>query len=174
MEISSIATFADYWSRIHRRTRRVIGCIPHEHFDWTYREGKFTFADLIRHLAALERHMFVENVCGRPSGYPGHGRELADGPDAVLAYYDTSHEASRLLIEALPDHRLKERCTTPGGAELAVWKWLRAMVEHEVHHRGQIYLYLGLLGVDTPPLYGLTAEEVAARSASPAAPEGLP
>jgi uncharacterized damage-inducible protein DinB len=41
-------------------------------------------------------------------------------------------------------------------------KWLRAMVEHEVYHRGQLYLYLGLLGVPTPPLYGLTSEQVRA------------
>ena len=42
----------------------------------------------------------------------------------------------------------------------------RAMVEHEVHHRGQIYIYLGMLGVKTPPIYGLTSEEVKARSQS--------
>jgi uncharacterized damage-inducible protein DinB len=39
------------------------------------------------------------------------------------------------------------------------------MVEHEVHHRGQMYLMLGMLDVPTPPLYGLTSEEVRARSA---------
>jgi uncharacterized damage-inducible protein DinB len=38
------------------------------------------------------------------------------------------------------------------------------MIEHEVHHRGQIYLILGLLGVTTPPLYGLTEPQVRARS----------
>ena len=42
----------------------------------------------------------------------------------------------------------------------------RARVEHEVHHRGQIYIYLGMLGVKTPALYGLTSEEVKARSQS--------
>jgi uncharacterized damage-inducible protein DinB len=47
---------------------------------------------------------------------------------------------------------------------MTVWKWLRAMVEHEVHHRGEIYLMLGHLGVETPPLYGLTSEEVRERS----------
>jgi uncharacterized damage-inducible protein DinB len=39
------------------------------------------------------------------------------------------------------------------------------MPEHEIHHRGQIYLYLAMLGVKTPPLYGLTSEQVRARSA---------
>jgi uncharacterized damage-inducible protein DinB len=48
--------------------------------------------------------------------------------------------------------------------DITVWKWLRSMTEHEIHHRGQIYLYLGILGVPTPPLYGLTSEEVRARS----------
>jgi uncharacterized damage-inducible protein DinB len=53
---------------------------------------------------------------------------------------------------------------TPGGATITVWKWLRAMVEHEIHHRGQLYLYLSLLEVQTPPIYGLTSEEVMERS----------
>ena len=38
------------------------------------------------------------------------------------------------------------------------------MVEHEIHHRGQLYLLLSMLGVATPPIYGLTSEEVRARS----------
>jgi hypothetical protein len=40
----------------------------------------------------------------------------------------------------------------------------RTMTEHEIHHRGQIYLYLSMLGIKTPPLYGLTSEEVLERS----------
>jgi uncharacterized damage-inducible protein DinB len=40
------------------------------------------------------------------------------------------------------------------------------MIEHEAHHRGQLYLMLGLRGVPAPPLYGLTSEEVAARAAT--------
>ena len=47
---------------------------------------------------------------------------------------------------------------------MPVWKWLRSMVEHEAHHRGQIYTYLSILEIPTPPLYGLTAEDVLARS----------
>jgi uncharacterized damage-inducible protein DinB len=38
------------------------------------------------------------------------------------------------------------------------------MVEHEAHHRGQMYLMLNLLQVPAPPLFGLTSEEVRARS----------
>ena len=38
------------------------------------------------------------------------------------------------------------------------------MIEHEIHHRGAIYTYLGILGIETPPLYGLTEEQVRERS----------
>jgi uncharacterized damage-inducible protein DinB len=142
----------------------VVACVPRERFDWTYRAGKFTIADLLRHVAGIERYMFAENARLRPSRYPGHGRELADGPEAVLAYFDRAHRESMEIFGELTDEDLGRRCTTPGGAEMAVWKWLRAMVEHEIHHRGQLYLYLGMLEVPTPPLYGLTSEEVSARS----------
>ena len=164
MQITTVKPFLGYWENVRGRTLRVAACIPPERFDWTHREGRFTFADLLRHLGGIERWMFAENAALRPSRYPGHGRELADGPAEVLAYLDRLHREAMEIFAGLSDEDLKRRCTTPGGAELPVAKWLRAMVEHEVHHRGQIYLMLGLLDVPTPPLYGLTEEEVRARS----------
>ena len=164
MIIESIDSFLEYWSSVPGRTLRVVRAIPPEHLEWTYQEGKFTLGDLVRHLAALQRHMFAENFAGRPSRYAGHGPELAAGYDEVLAFLERMDQETREILLGLPPGRLEEKCETPGGARLRVWKWLRAMVEHEIHHRGQIYLYLGLLGVPTPPLYGLTAEEVEERS----------
>ncbi len=108
MEIRSIAPFLDYWRTIRGRTRRVVACIPPDQIEWSPHPGKFTFGDLVRHLATIERS---------------------------------------------------------AGTPITTWKWLRAMVEHEAHHRGQIYLMLGLLNIPTPPLYGMTSEEVQARSA---------
>ncbi|HEX2645309.1 MAG TPA: DinB family protein, partial [Thermoanaerobaculia bacterium] len=55
------------------------------------------------------------------------------------------------IYARLTPQDLEKKCITPTGAPLTVWKWLRAMVEHEVHHRGQIYLYLAMLEVPTPP-----------------------
>ena len=164
MEITNLDTFLEYLDKVRGRTVRVVKCIPPEKLEWSFAEGKFTLGDLVRHLAAIERYMFVECVMGRPSRYPGHGRELADGFQNVLAYLVRMHAESVAELQTLTPERLKAKCKTPDGAEISSWKWLRAMVEHEAHHRGQIYLYLALLGVKTPPLYGLTSEEVRARS----------
>ena len=164
MEIQSITPFLEYFERVRERTLRVIKSIPPDRMDWTYKEGKFSFADLIRHLATIERFMYAENVQLKPSRYPGHGKELADGYTEVMAFFERLHRESMEIFSNLTDEDLKKKCMTPGGASIAVWKWLRAMVEHEIHHRGQIYLYLSMLDVRTPPIYGLTSEEVLERS----------
>ena len=165
MEIRDVGTFLDYHASAHARTRRVVLCIPPSELEWAPAPGRFSPGDVVRHLATIERWMYAETVHGRPSRYPGHGRELADGWDAVLAFYDRLHEESRAAFAALTPEALAGRSVTPAGTPITTWKWLRAMLEHEAHHRGQLYLMLALLGVPTPPLYGLTSEEVRARSA---------
>jgi uncharacterized damage-inducible protein DinB len=164
MEIRTINPFLDYYEKVRGRTMRVAQCIPVEKLDWTYLEGKFTFADLLRHLAATERFMFAENVRLRKSIYPGHGKELADGYQEILSYMKRLHGEAMAIFAGLTDADLQRKCTTPNGTQITVWKWLRSMTEHEIHHRGQIYLYLSMLGIKTPPLYGLTSEEVLERS----------
>jgi uncharacterized damage-inducible protein DinB len=164
MEINSIGPFLDYYNKIRARTMNVIKCIPADKIDWRYKEGKFSFADIIRHLAGIERFMYAETVSGRPSRYSGHGKELADGYENVIAYFNRLHEESLEIFRKLTDEDLKKRCHTPEGTSITVWKWLRAMIEHEIHHRGQIYLYLGMLDIATPPIFGLTSEEVVQRS----------
>ena len=164
MEITTIEPFLDYYARVRERTRRVAQLIPEDRLEWTYRPGKFTLGDLVRHIAAIERWLYAENVVGRPSLYRGCGPALAAGKSAVLAYLDELHEQSLAIFRALTPELLRAKITTPAGAPITCWKWLRLLPEHEIHHRGQIYLYLNLLGVETPPLYGLTAEEVEALS----------
>lgn len=164
MAASDLQEFLRYYERIRERTLRVIARIPREHLEWTYRPGRFTLGDLVRHLGSIERFMFAENARLEPSRYPGHGRDLAEGWEAVMAYFDRCHRESMEIFRALSSEDLERPCTTPGGTQLPVWKWLRAMVEHEIHHRGQLYLYLAMLDVPTPPLYGLTSEEVFAAS----------
>ena len=162
--MNELATFLDYWPSIRARTRRVVECIPHDQIDWSVAPGRWSLGDIVRHLGAIERWMYVENAHGRPSRYPGHGRELADGYENVVAYLDRCHAEAMSELRSLTPEQWTGRATTPGGVSITTWKWLRAMVEHEAHHRGQLYLMLGMLGVTTPPIFGLTEEEVALRS----------
>jgi uncharacterized damage-inducible protein DinB len=164
MEITNIDSFLKYYESIRKRTLRVVERIPPDRIDWTPKEGFFTFGDLVRHIAATERYMFAENAAGNWSRYPGCGRELADGYEEVQRFFESAHQETVEILSRLRPEDLLRECVTPAGTKLQTWKWLRAMVEHEIHHRGQMYMMLNLCGVDTPRLYGLTSEEVREKS----------
>jgi len=166
MRITDVDTFLSYLDSTHARTVRVIKCIPDELLDWTPALGRFSFGDIVRHLATIERYMYAENAHGRPSRYSGHDPSVADGYDSPFAFYESLHKESRALFAQLDAAALERKTLTPAGTPITTWKWLRAMFEHEAHHRGQLYLMLGMNGVPTPPLFGLTSEEVRKRSAT--------
>jgi uncharacterized damage-inducible protein DinB len=157
-------SFLDYWPSVRTRTRRLADIIPEDRLEWQPAPGRWSFGDTLRHLAGIERWMYGETVHGRPARYPGHGPGLADGLGAVTAYLDRCHTDSMELFRALTPEQWTGKSLTVAGTPITTWKWLRAMVEHEAHHRGQMYFMLGMLGVQTPPLYGLSEEEVLARS----------
>ena len=85
---------------------------------------------------------------------------MADGYANVLALFNELHRQSTEIFSGISDEDLQTKCTTPGNVEMRVWKWLRLMIEHEIHHRGELYIYLNQMGIKTPPMYGLSAEEV--------------
>lgn len=163
MEIQSLDVFHEYLDKVHQRTMRVIRAIPADKLEWSYAEGKFTLGDLVRHMGAIERYMFGETIQGKISCYSGCGRYLADGLDEVIRFKETMDRETVEIIRSLGPEGIARKCTTPDGASITVWKWLRLMVEHEIHHRGQIYIYLAMLGVPTLPLYGLTSEQLVER-----------
>lgn len=162
MEIRDGASFVHYYENVRKRTRRLVELIPEERIEEHPIPGKFSFGDLVRHLAAIERFLYAENVRGKPSRYQGCGTDLAEGKDEILRFFDRCHEESVAIFGSLSPEELNAKCTTPAGTPITVWKWLRLLPEHEIHHRGQLYSYLALIGVSTPPLYGLTSEQVAA------------
>ena len=152
--------FLDHLERVHERTRRVAVLIPPEDLEWSPAPGRFTLGGLVRHLAGVERWMYAETVHDRPSRYTGAGPELASSDGGTLPYYDRLHRESVDSFRLLTEERMAGKCRTPAGTPITVWKWLRAHLEHEAHHRGQLYLMLGLRGIQTPPLYGLTEEQL--------------
>jgi len=154
--------FLRYFERVRQRTRRVAALIPADCIEWTYKPAAFTLGDVVRHIAVTERFIWAETVLNRPIRYVTHGRELAEGRDAVLALLDQLHDESMAIFRSLTPEALTGTSATPDGAIVTTWKWLRLMPEHEIHHRGQLYAMLGMIDVPTPPLYGMTFEQVRA------------
>ena len=111
MEIRNIETFLPFFDGIRERTLRVVSLIPDDKLEWRHSEGVFSPADLARHIAAVERYTFAENVTGRPSRYPGCGRDLADGKSAILEFMQRMHAEFQGFI-------CGHRCTSPARMTL--------------------------------------------------------
>lgn len=152
--------FTHYWRRIRGRTTALANCVPGNQIDWSPGKEAMTIGDQLRHLAVTERWLFVEVARGGRSAYASHGPELGRSLTAVLELMARLHSESVAIIEQLSAEDWQRAITTPAGARMSAGKWLRSMVEHEVHHRGQLYLTLRLCGVATPPIFGLTSEQL--------------
>jgi len=159
--IQSINAFIDYFEGIRRRTLNYIKAIPAERVDWSPREGELTCGDIVRHLAAGEK-MFVGVVVEGRWKYVGHDQKLARGLDELLAYLQATHVESVAVLRTIEDAKLNEPRPALKGQPVKSWRWLMAMVEHEVHHRSQLAVYLTLMGVEPPQIYGLGIEDIVA------------
>ncbi len=160
MEIRSIDVFLAYFEKIREGTNRIIQVIPKDKMDWTYKSGKFTIADIIRHIAAIERNVFAELALGKTACYKGCGKELADGHVEVLLYFNEMHQQSLSAFKSLSNEDLNKRIKTLNGNETKLANFLRALLIHEVHHCGALCIYLNLLNIETPSIFGLTEKQV--------------
>jgi len=154
--------FLNYWRRVRGRTLALATTIPNGLVNWSPGHGAMTTGDTLRHLAVTERWLFVEVAQGGTSSYVSHGPELGSSLPAILELLNRHHADSTAILEGFREEDWHRSIVTPAGATMASWKWLRAMIEHEAHHRGQLYLMLRLCGVRTPALFGMTSEDVRA------------
>jgi uncharacterized damage-inducible protein DinB len=157
--LQSIQRFIDYFEGIRRRTLHFIDAIPAERIDWSPSDGEFSFGDLIRHLAATE-DMFIGALVDGKWKYAGHEVEVKQERDAAIVFLQSTHQEAMKRLGSLHDSILNERRPSLRGPEIKTWRLLMAMVEHEVHHRSQMAMYLTLINIKPPHIYGLGVEDV--------------
>ena len=161
--IASVAEFVRYFEGIRRRTLAVVDRVAPSLLDWAPRPGEMTCGEIIRHLAGAERFYVAKVLDDRWT------RDLDPGPPldhaATRELLDRAHREEMGKLRALPDAALGAPRGDLDGAQVRAWRWLMALVEHEVHHRSQLDCHLAHAGVEPPQLYGVRMEEVLARIA---------
>jgi len=165
--ITSTSDFIKYFEGVRKRTLNYIREVPPDQLDWAPKQGEFTPAELIRHIGVCEA-MFVRVALERYWNYPGHQADQGQSLDELIAWLEASHRESMEKLARMPDETLYAPRFGPQGAGLGyplkVWRWLMAMTEHEVHHRSQLAVYLTLMGVRPPHIFGLGVEDLIALS----------
>jgi uncharacterized damage-inducible protein DinB len=148
-----------------RTTRRVLERVPADRFDWRPHPKSMTAGQLARHIAtvpgSIARVMALDglDLSTRPVEYPP-----AESTAALLDALDASVEAARDLLASLDEARAFATWRlTFGDHEVfalpRVVAFRTMALNHWYHHRGELVVYLRLLEVPVPVVYGRSADE---------------
>ncbi len=146
-------------------TRRVLERIPLERADWRPHEKSYTLGDLAVHVANLAWWgvMTVQRD-EIDLAVVALDRTIPESAEALVARFDRNVAELREALATLRDEALEDTWTLRVG-ERVVLSWsrldtLRAFcANHMIHHRAQLTVYLRLLDVPVPGLYGPSADE---------------
>lgn len=146
-------------------TRKTLERVPEDKFTWKPHEKSGTMIWLAGHIANIPGWPKFTLECNsldiggnmQPPPAPKSVKELLDGFDKNVA-------AGRAALAAATDAQMFEPWTLKNGPQVIFTlprvAVLRSMVmNHMIHHRGQLTVYLRLNGVPVPALYGPSADE---------------
>ena len=145
-------------------TRRVLERVPDGHAEWRPHEKSMPLMGLATHLATipwwgigmLTADHYDLATAGRNAPDPTPAAALARWDENVARLMEAFHGASDELLLSPWELRMggKVLRSSPRASFLRGW-----VVSHMVHHRAQLGVYLRLLGVPVPQVYGPTADE---------------
>ena len=140
-----------HWQGHRRLTRRLIEAFPENELFSLSIGGMRTFGELALELLTMGAPMVSGMVTGEWAAYVD---DRAPRPKAELLrqWDEATAEIDRRWAE-LPPERFQERMTAFGHYEGQGWDLLFYVIDNEIHHRGQGYVYLRALGVEPPPFY---------------------
>ncbi|HXT61471.1 MAG TPA: DinB family protein [Pyrinomonadaceae bacterium] len=149
-------------------TRQTLERVPDDKFDWKPHEKSMTLGGLATHLANIPswtKNTFEgDELDIAPPGAPPYRLEQAKSRAEVLEAFDKNVANARAALEAATDENWQGKWsllmtgkvifTLPRTAVMRGF-----ILSHSIHHRAQLGVYLRLLDIPVPSIYGPSADE---------------
>jgi uncharacterized damage-inducible protein DinB len=138
----------EHWMSHRKVTEALLECIPDDRADFRPWSKAMTTVELANHIAGAHI-MFTTVASGRPFERPDASsmpRDMA-GVRAFMRQATSSDEAT---LRGL-DSAALARQVTQGGREQSAETLLRRALDHEIHHKGELFEYARLSGVEEVP-----------------------
>jgi uncharacterized damage-inducible protein DinB len=143
-------TLLAHWQGHRRLTRRVIDAFPEERLFSFSVGGMRPFGALAMEMLTMGVPMVRGAVSGEWSA--SSSRDPQPKPE-VLRLWDESTEHLNALWPQIPPQRFRETLTAFGQYTGVLHDLILYVIDNEIHHRGQGYVYLRALGIEPPPFY---------------------
>ena len=149
-------------------TRKVLERVPDEKWNWKPHEKSGTAGWLAGHVGTIPEWLTMtlntESLDYAPVDGPTYTPPKLENRAQVLAAFEKgSSEARAALTSASDADMMKGWTLLAGGKEIFTMPraaCIRSMIlNHLIHHRAQLTVYLRLLNVPVPGLYGPSADE---------------
>lgn len=162
--MSRIQEIADQLNEEIPATEKMLSRIPDDKLDWKPHERSMSLGQLAGHVADM--YGWFDFVVGRdkldfaePYDYP----QQFDSATLVAYLKKRVEDSQNTLKNAASDDVLEETWTLRNGDQV-LWEdkkkvVVRSTFGHIAHHRGQLAVYLRLLDIPVPAIYGPSADE---------------
>jgi len=169
--MSFSATLLPEFDEEMKNTRKILECVPDGKFDYQPHPKSMTMGRLATHVAEMVgwvSSLLDLEVLDIP---PDYKPTIAQSRSELLAIFDKNLAASRPKIAAATDEDWQKIWALKFGGH-AVFAMPRSavmrsvVVNHIIHHRAQLGVFLRLNDVAIPGMYGPSADEGAFAAAS--------
>ena len=149
-------------------TRKMLERVPDDKLDWRPHAKSWDMVSLATHIAFIPSWCVdtirKDSLDFAPPGEPPMQNTAASSRADLLARFDRNVAAGRAAIDGASDeHLMKPWTLLAGGHEIFTMPRtavLRSFVmNHGIHHRAQLGLYLRLNDIPVPGMYGPSADE---------------
>jgi uncharacterized damage-inducible protein DinB len=139
-----------HWQGHRRLTRRVIDAFPDDKLFSFSVGGMRSFGALATEILM----MGVPMVRGATTGTwdTSNGRETRTKQE-ILRLWDEATAALDELWPQIPPERFEQTLTAFGQYTDVLHNLILYVIDNEIHHRGQGFVYLRALGIEPPPFY---------------------
>jgi uncharacterized damage-inducible protein DinB len=157
----SISGFRTLYDTEYQRTRKLLGAFPAEQADFKPHERSSSALTLLQTFV-IEQNLLLRAVRNEQVlGSGGFGAAPATWSEALDAF-DAQHREIMDRLGSLKDGELQtvKFFTGPGKmGDLEPLDFLRFMLFDQIHHRGQLSVYVRMTGGKVPAIYGPSADE---------------
>ncbi len=146
-------------------TRKLLELVPDGRFEYKPHQKSMTLGRLASHVAEMPSYVKPTLELEVLTIQPGEQPEIATSRQALLESFDKNVAEARKLIAAASDEELRKIWTFNFG-ERKVFsaprvEVLRGMfLNHLIHHRAQLGVYLRMNEIEIPGMYGPSADEM--------------
>lgn len=143
----------EHWEGHQRLTRRTLEAYPEDKlFSFAPATPMRSFGELVLEIIGMIAPTLEGLKTGTWETY-GDSGEARPSKAELLVKWDEAAKVLHDKFPEIPEHRFHEVDTAFGmwtmpGREMALY-----LIDNEIHHRSQGYVYLRLLGIEPPPFY---------------------